>query len=334
MASDKILLIGGSGLVGRATAHWLNALHPDQGLLIGSRNIETARKIASGFSGAEGVAVDLARPDLGLDPDLRPSAIAVLAPEHGVNALSRAMELGVPYLNIGIGMPDVGPELAWFAFHPKAAPILLTSHWMGGAAAYLALDGARHFDRVDSIRIGTVVDTEDEAGPAALEDMERLHQNAPANMAFRGGHRVWLSGEDATAEVEALDGRKLTGAAFSSFDIASIQAATRASDVRFDIAADTSSSRLRGGPIAIEIAVEIEGRIGDDDRRWRGTLEFDKGQGSLTGLGAALSLSRLLGLAGGPALLPGLYMPENLAEVPWYLDRLTDAGARIETALD
>lgn len=334
MAEDGILFVGGSGLVGRAAARWFRVLNPEQKLLIGSRRMETAREAARDIDGAEAVAVDLDTPGLGLAADVGVSAVAVLAPDAGVNGLAYAIDFGIPYLNIGTGLPDVGPELAWYAFNPGAAPVLLSSHWMGGAAAHLAMDGASRFDSVRSLRVGTVIDDDDAAGPAALEDMERLHASAPATMAFADGRRVWLSGDAAKGRVVAIDGRRLDASAFSSFDVASLQAGTRAPDVRFDIASGVSSSRLRGGAIAIEIAVKIEGTAGGRDRHWRGTLEFDRGQASLTGLNAAISLSRLLGLSGGEAVRPGLYMPETLADPAWVLGELRARGAAIESALD
>jgi hypothetical protein len=49
--------------------------------------------------------------------------------------LSYAQSLGIPYLNINAAITEIGPELAMFAHHPTAAPVVLTSHWLAGAAS-------------------------------------------------------------------------------------------------------------------------------------------------------------------------------------------------------
>lgn len=72
-----ILLIGGSGVVGRWAARFLREAHPDLPLLIGGRNLARAEEAAAAIGKAEGVALDLAADDLGLGE--RPvSAVAVL----------------------------------------------------------------------------------------------------------------------------------------------------------------------------------------------------------------------------------------------------------------
>lgn len=325
----SVLFVGGSGLVGRSAARWFNKRHPDVRLLIGGRRIEAAEAVARDLRSAKAVAIDLDEPWFGIDPGVSLAAIAVLAPEPGTMGLRTATALGVPYLNIGVGLTEVGPEVAMASQREGRSAIALVSHWMGGAATHLALASARVFDRVDTVRMGTVLDEEDPAGPAALEDMQRVQKDAPGNMAFCAGRRVLLSGDDAKGSVVAVDGRSLEAHAFSSFDIASVHAATGAANVRFDIASGPSSSRRAGGPVAIEIVVEIEGEASGRSMRTRSTLEFGSGQASLTGLSVALGLARLVGLEDGPAVPPGLYLPERLVGTDWYFQQVRGAGAAI-----
>lgn len=75
--------------------------------------------------------------------------------------------------------------------------------------------------------------------------------------------------------------------------------------------------------------LEIAGEIDGQQTLRRSTLEFTRGQAMLTGLSAALSLSRVLGLAERPAFSPGLYFPEQLMEPEWFLDEMRQAGATI-----
>lgn len=83
---------------------------------------------------AEAVAIDIDKPHLGLGDDVTVAAAVMLAPEAGLKGLRYAQDLGVPYLNINAALTESGPELAMFAHRATAAPVVLTSHWMAGAA--------------------------------------------------------------------------------------------------------------------------------------------------------------------------------------------------------
>jgi hypothetical protein len=197
-------------------------------LLIGGRNLQAAGEVAQEAGAAQAVTIDLDKPRLGLDDDVAVAAIVMLAPDNGLKGLSYAQVLGVPYLSIGNGLVEVGPELAFFAHRATAAPIVLASHWLGGAALFLTLNSVKGFESIQSIRLGAILDEKDPAGPSSLEDMERLHEAAPAALAFKGGRRVWLSGDSTKGKVESVDGRSLDATAFSSFDIVSLHAAAGA----------------------------------------------------------------------------------------------------------
>ncbi|MBW4485826.1 MAG: hypothetical protein KME14_25145 [Tildeniella torsiva UHER 1998/13D] len=328
---DKaVLLVGGSGVVGRQAARWLRERHSDVPLLIGGRNLQAAGEVAQESGAAKAVAIDIDQPRLGLGSDVTVAAVVMLAPEAGLKGMSYAQDLGVPYLNINAALTEIGPELALFAHRATAAPVVLASHWMAGAAVFLALNSVKGFESIQSIRLGAIVDEKDSVGPAALEDMERLHGAAPAALVFEGGRRVWLSGDAAKGTVESVDGRSLDATAFSTFDTASLHAATGAPDIRFDLVTDESSSRRRSGEVATEIVVEIEGETDGQTKRSRSMLEFKYGTASLTGLSVVLSLASVLGLNNRSPARPGLYLPELLSDTQWFLDELRSAGATIQ----
>ncbi|RRV07557.1 hypothetical protein EGJ27_12885 [Pseudomonas sp. v388] len=327
MTTSPILFVGGSGVVGRAAVKWFRKRHPDLCVLIGGRNVQAATEFAEQVGAARAVAIDLDKPQMGLDDDIRAGGVMMLGPDDALNGLRYAQEHGVPYLNIGNGLVEMGPEVAHFAHRPKAAPVVLASQWAAGAAVFLALDSARDLDRVQSIRIGVLLDSEDPAGPLAYEDMERT--SAPATLVFKEGRRTWISEEDAKGTFSAIDGRVLTADAYSPFDIISLHAATAAADIRLDLITDESSSRRKGGPAAAEIVVEVEGARNGQTAHVRSTLEFKHGQASLTGLCAVLSLSAALGLHKGAPALPGLYLPELLSEPQWFLNELRAEGATL-----
>ncbi|WP_193200281.1 hypothetical protein [Nostoc sp. MG11] len=329
VALGQVLFAGGAGFVGRTAVRWFRERHPSVRVLVGGRNLQAAGEIAQEVGAAEAVAIDIEKPRLGLGDDVAVAAVVMLAPEAGLKGLSYAQDLGVPYLNINTGFTELGPELAMFAHRAIAAPVVLASHWMAGAAVFLALNSAKGFESVQSIRLGAIVDEKDPVGPAALEDMERVHGAAPAALVFEGGRRVWLSGDAAKGKVESVDGRSLDATAFSTFDTASLHAATGAPDVRFDLVNGESSSRRRGGEAATEIVVEIEGEADGRAKRSRSMLEFKYGTASLTGLSVVLSLASVLGLNDRSPARPGLYLPELLSDSKWFLDELRSAGATI-----
>jgi hypothetical protein len=329
-AFGQVLFAGGSGFVGRTAVRWFRERHPDVRVLVGGRNLLAASEVAQEVGAAEAVAIDLDKPRLGLGNDVAVTAVVMLAPEAGLNGLSYAQDLGVPYLNINAALTEIGPELAMFAHRATAAPVVLASHWMAGAATFLALNSAKGFESVQSIRLGAIVDEKDPVGPAAIEDMKRVHSAAPAAMVFEGGRRVWLSGDAAKGKFTSVDGRSLDATAFSTFDTASLHAAIGALDIRFDLVNGESSSRRRGGEAATEIVVEIEGESDGRMNRLRSMLEFKHGTASLTGLSVVLSLTSVLGLNDRSPARPGLYLPELLSDPKWFLDELRSGGAIID----
>ncbi|MBE9160213.1 NAD(P)-dependent oxidoreductase [Nodosilinea sp. LEGE 06152] len=329
VALGQVLFAGGSGFVGRNAVRWFRESHPSVRVLVGGRNLQSAGEVAQEVGTAEAVAIDLDKPHLGLGDDVTVAAVVMLAPEAGLKGLSYAQDLGIPYLNINAALTEIGPELAMFAHRAAAAPVVLASHWMAGAAVFLALNSVKGFEVIHSIQIGAILDENDPAGPASLEDMERVHGAAPSAMVFEGGRRVWLSGDAAKGKIESIDGRSLDATAFSTFDIASLHAATGAPNVRFDLVTDKSSSRHRGGEAATEIVVEIEGEVDGRTQRSRSMLEFKYGAASLTGLSVVLSLVSVLGLNDRAPARPGLYLPELLSDTEWFLNELRRAGATI-----
>ena len=329
MTTAPVLFVGGSGFVGRAAVRWFRERHPHHPILIGGRNLQTAGDLAREVGHAEAIAIDLGRPGLGLERDIPLAAMLMLAPDNGLHGMRYAQDHGAPYLNIGNGLVEVGPETMLYAHRAKAAPIVLASHWMAGAAVLLALEAAKGFDTLHAIRIGVVFDEQDPAGPAALEDMQRLHEASPATLIFKDGQRAWVSGDDGLTTLDAIDGRSLQASAFDPLDVASLFAATGAPNVRFDLASAESSSRLRGESVAAEFIAEIEGTSGGKAKRSRSTLEFLRGQSSLTALAVVLDLEAVLGWNGHPPVAPGLYLPELLGDARWFLDELRTSGATI-----
>lgn len=328
--TKPILFVGGTGVVGRQAVKLFRERHPDLLILIGGRDLGKAAALATEMGKASPVQIETGKPQLGLGADVPLGAVVMMTPDDGLNGMSLAQDRGVPYLSIGNWLVEVGAEMAHFMRRPDAAPIVLASHWHGGPAVFLAQFAAKTMETVRSIRVGAIVDDLDATGPAAIADMQRGAAGGSGVWAFGDGRRVWLAGDAASRMIDTLDGRHIEGSAFSPYDIVSLHAATGALDIRFDLASTISSSRLRGGEIATELVVEIEGEAHGRPCLRRPTIEFDKGQATLTGLSLVLALSTVLGLEGKPPAPPGLYFPEQLLNADWYLDELVKAGAVVD----
>ena len=324
-----ILLIGGSGVVGRWTARFLRAAHPDAPLLIGGRDLAKAEEAVAEIGNAEGVVLDLAAGDLGLGE--RPvSGVAVLFMDERIAGLRFAQSRGVPHISISPGIIEIAPEVAAYIHDPDAAPVVLGTEWLVGATTVPTLEFAEAFGRVHDIAIGALLDEQDAFGPAAEADMERQTNTMPAALARRDGAYIWRVGDDARAGFRAVDGTEMEATAFSPNDVVGLATATGAPNVQFNLATGVSSTRRRGEPVSTEIVIEI---AGEDHAgralRTRHAVVHPEGQMPLTGLGVAMVLERLVGLDGGPATPPGLYFPYQLLEPTAYFARLEHIGGAV-----
>ena len=78
--------------------------------------------------------------------------------------------------------------------------------------------------------------------------------------------------------------------------------------------------------------MEIEGEARDGTRRrLRQEIVHPAGQAPMTALGVALAVQRLLGLAGGAPVAPGLYTPHVLLDPETVVRRLQDIGTLIRS---
>jgi hypothetical protein len=329
MSTAPILLIGGSGIVGRWTTRFLRAEHPNASLLIGGRDLVKANEAAGAIGVAEGVALDLAAEDLGLGE--RPvSAVAVLFTDERVAGLRFAQARGVPYISISPGIIEIAPEVAAYIHNPYAAPVVLGTEWLVGATTVPVLEFAKAFGRVHDITIGALLDEEDAFGPAAADDLERQTKIMPAALTRRDGAYFWRVGDDAKAEFRAADGTEMQASAFSPYDVVGLATATGAPNVQFNLALGVSSTRRRGEPMSTEIVIELAGvDHAGQPLRTRHAVIHPEGQMPLTGLGVAMVLERLLGLDGNSAIPAGLYFPYQLLEPTAYFARLKQIGGTI-----
>ena len=333
MTADPILLMGGSGAIGRRTAQALRAVYSHVPLLIGGRDLEKSRQAAETIGNAEGVVLNSRANDLGLG-DRRVRAVAVFYADERLAGLGFAQRRRIPHLGISSGIYEIAPEVAIHMHRPDAAAIVLGYEWLVGATTIATLACAKAFSRVHHISIGALVDDEEQPGPAVSEDFERLGRMLPAALTRRDGAYVWRSDDEAKAEFAAIDGTRMEASGFSSIDVVGLATETGAPNVEFNIANGVSSSRRRGEAMSTEIIIEL---AGDDQQgnplRTRHAVFHPGGAAPLTALGVSMILERLAGLDGAAPTPPGLYFPYQIVDHATYLARLREAGGNI-VALD
>lgn len=324
---DNVLILGGTGQAGSDTAALLRRWHPALPLTIAGRDRARAQRVADGLGNATAVTIDLGRRDLGLPSADAYSAVVAALWDDRLHGLGFARDHGLPYLSISSGLLDIGPEVVAGAQSAHAAPLLVASHFLAGVAVLAALYEARAFTRVDSVRLGFVLDETDTGGPAGVADLERWTEVTSAGLIRADGVFRWLAAEDARAVVPASDGTGLDGQSIPVLDVPSLAMATGAADVRADLAVGVSPGRRRGGPASIEIRIDLRGI--DATGAPVGTHRYllhPKGQRPLTALGVALGVERLVGLRGAP-VPPGTYTPEALIDPAYAARRMTEVGA-------
>lgn len=325
--AKPVLVLGGSGQVGTAAAATLRRWHPTLPLTIAGRDLDRAQCVADELGEATAVMIDLQRGDLGLAAEQEHSAVVAALWDERLHGLRYAQARRLPYLSISSGLVDIAPEVVESAQQPGAAPVLLASHFGAGVGVLATLLLARDFDRVDTVRVGAILDETDTGGPAAAADLERLMNVASAGLVRRDGAFAWIAGSEAEADVLGSDGVALPGQSIATLDVPSLASATGAPNVRFDFAVGESPGRRRGERSSFEARIELEGTDSEGaPLRTTRVLVHPAGQNPLTGLGVALGVESLLGLR-GEAPAPGIHTPEGLIDPAYAVQRLIESGA-------
>lgn len=330
MTSDPILLMGGSGSIGRLSARSLRARYPSLPLLIAGRDEEKASDFAKELGNAEAVVLKLEEPDLGLGTSPI-GAVAVFYSDDRLAGLTFANNRSLPHLSISSGIFEIAPEVAVYMHRPDAGAVVLGYEWLVGATTVSVIELAKAFDRLDDIRMNALVDEEDKGGPAVKEDFERLGRLLPAALTRRGNVFVWREGEGASASFHAIDGTSITASGFSSIDVAGLAAATGARNVEFNIATATPSSRREGRGLSTEIIIGLSGFDHRGQKlATRHAVFHPGGAAPLTAIGVSMIIERLTGLDGRPPASPGLYFPYQLIDAATYFLRLEEEGGGLK----
>jgi hypothetical protein len=329
MTPEPILLVGGSGMVGRWAAKFLREAHADVKILMGGRDLAKAQEVAADIGNAEGVEVDMGAPELGLG-DRSVSAVALFFADPSLATLRYAQARGLPHIGISSALHAIGPEVAAFVHKPTSSAIVLGTEWLVGAATVPALNIAKDFGRIDEIYIGALIDEQDTGGPEQSLDYDRAMASRPSVLTRRDGGYFWRAGDDVQGSFRSADGTEMQANGMSLVDVVALATETGASNVHLDLAVGVSSTRRRGEAMSTEIIIEMAGEDhAAKPLRTRHAVVYPGGQLPLTGFGVAMLIERLTGLDGKPKTSPGLYFPYQLLDHAAYLTRLEKTGGQI-----
>jgi hypothetical protein len=318
MSMDPILLIGGTGALGRKIAEGLRARHPGVSITIAARDQTRARKFADDLGNAEATPIDLGHAALGLE-GRRFSIVIAAFKDHAHRSFRFAQDRGVPYIALSEAAFEIAPLVAMHAHRPET-PLALIGHMHGGLPAMIALALSRRVASLDSITLGAVFDPDDPLPPGAEQDMARIMKAGPPPLALVDGHWQWLQPE-AMRPIRRTGWEDTPAEAVGLTDTLGLWAPTGARSVRLDMAVAPTAPGDNGKP-GHEVMIEITGhaQYGVITRRWMVT--DPDGNVAFGAKGLVLAAERLLGLDGKPAAGAGLYFVETLLDAEKVLAEL------------
>lgn len=328
---SPVLFIGGSGRIGAAAVKALRRLQPDLPITIGARDMAKASALASEVGKSDATTIDLDRSDLGLPTDATYSAIAMLLKDRSGHVLKYALARSLPNIaSFSDFLTEIGPTVALHIQRPTSAATMLFGHFLGGTLTLATLHFAKEFQRVDAIKISDLIDEEYLGGPARPSANASAKKKAPFHLIRKDGKWAWVNGEDAKFSFRSVDGTEVQGEAITLPDLVSLAAETNAASIRIGYAIGKTATSRRGEGPSHEAIIEIRGERNDGSKgSWRYELVDCEGYSAMSGWGAALVVERLLGLAGGPPVVPGLYHPESIIDTAYAVDRIQAFGTRI-----
>ncbi|MFA4836984.1 MAG: saccharopine dehydrogenase [Dehalococcoidia bacterium] len=355
--NDAVLIVGGYGVVGQQAAQVIRQRHPDLPLIIGGRNPAKAETLVRELTNATIAMLDMEQPN----PlnGVMPRAILAVVNDPLDYLLLDAVRGGIPYVDITRWTERVKVAVSRVSTESLRAPVMLSSAWMAGVAAVVAIAVSRQLRSVDSIDISILYSLKDKAGPNSAEYMDRLATpfevmlngerkraypyTDPRKITFPGGYSAKAYRFDTPDQLTlpTTTGAK-TVAARIAFDDAmstSLLVLLTRSGIWKLISGDRFTTLRRsllynpGSGASHEIVIEAAG-IGENDnpKTVRATIVDPKGQTHLTALGALIQLERLLGLDGASPPVSDIVYPDTAPQIDSAFQVLRNFGVTVTTS--
>ena len=351
----RVVLVGGTGVVGGQAARILRARHPSLGLIVAGRSLERARALAIDLK-AEAVALDISerKPLAAIEGTI--DAVAALVSDPDDYLLRDAIARGAAYVDIARGAAAQSRAYVVASLLDVMAPVMFASNWMAGVPAILARKLTAEFADVDSVSIDILFFGTDKGGPDSQGVDETLSHPFATRTAGEWRFRPQMSDGK---RVRFPSGVTRTAFAMNFADQATVALSTGAKNAAIRLALDSAfnSAAMRfivhsglwaaiqgpsfgwlrralthspsKGGARHEFVVEVSGRLADGSAARRNVdVLAPKGQSHLTAIGVVANLERVLGLQ-GPRLRPGVAVPETDADPDRLLALLKDEGVQV-----
>ncbi|GAA1408514.1 hypothetical protein GCM10009639_58310 [Kitasatospora putterlickiae] len=343
-----VLLVGGYGTVGSELARLVAAEHP---VLLTGRSTERGAALVQDLGGAPHAEVrrwDLAEP-APFEAAVRAVVGVVNDPDDRV--LRAAAAGAVPYVDITRWTVRLQRAATVAALLRPAAPVLLSSAWMGGVVSLVAAALAERLGGAERVETAIRWDLADRAGADSVEFMDRLgldyevvregrrHTIAPLSDAGAvriGRHPTRVARIDTpeqfTLPLTLGTGTATTRIGFSSaLSTQALLAAKHAGFFRWGRGERWESARRAllyspgdGGTALLRIDVTHGGRT------LAAVVEDRAGQAHLTAVGGLLALRRALGTDGSAPAAAGVSFPEQTPRPDQVLSALAALGVTVD----
>ncbi len=351
---NAVLIAGGYGVVGQQAATLIRQRHPGLPLIIAGRNPSKAEAFARELTNTTIATLDVEQPN----PlnGVKPRAILAVVNDPHDYLLMDAVRGGIPYVDITRWTERLKASVSRFSAESLRAPVMLSSAWMAGVAAIVAVTVCYRLRSVDCIDIGILYSLKDKAGPNSAEYMDRLATpfevmldgkwrqaypyTDPRKVTFPGGLSAKAYRLDTPDQLTlpTTTGAKTVAAriAFDDTLTTNLLLLLTRSGIWKLISGNRFTALRRsllynpGAGASHEIVIEVAGvDENGNPKTHRATLVDPKGQTHLTALGALVQLERLLGLDGAPPPAPGIVYPDTAPQIDSALQALRSFGVSV-----
>jgi len=324
--THPFLIIGGYGTVGCHLVSLLNEFLPELPIVIAGRNAQKATDVASRFRNTTGIAIDTRRADLGLNPQVQFSGIALLTNDLSNYPAEFAIKQSIPYTSIATQLNHIAPKLALYLDNPSACRVLIQDTSFAGALISAGIYCTNKFRSVEQIKVGVLMDENDLGGPASMADFDDFAQKEAGLVLVNSQWKV-PHGNEAQHKYTLQDGSIFIASSLPGFDAAELAQITKAHSVRVDLIVGQSPASREGNKPSVEVLYEIDGILANGVRdNIRIQLTHPEGQSFMTAVGVAVGIESML-------LNPkntGIYLTSQKISPDLMIERLIQTGAILQ----
>ena len=172
--TGPILIAGGYGIVGLQLAQLIRKRNPELEIILAGRSLEKAQAAADALGNARAAHLDVSN-DQPLEQISEPlgAVLAVVNDPHN-HLMHHAIKRTVPYVDITRWTERLKEAKAIAQKLQPRSSVTLSSSWMAGVSAIVAMKACEQLSKVDDIQTSILFRLNDKAGPDSIEYVDRL----------------------------------------------------------------------------------------------------------------------------------------------------------------